>query len=268
MEIEYFTGMLRRSDIVELYSELGWYGLSGYTDDEIEKAEKNSFYSVYAYDGRKLVGLGRIASDGKTVAIMSGICVHSDYRRRGIGEGIVTRLVYFCQSGENAITVQLFCEDKLKRWYEKFGFESYTHGMRKVAPNSENLDGIMSEFHEIYGLDQIVDLIPDFYWHSFRSFGEFRFYGGMNSQGECVPNLLMTYYTAGPVHLSCDLIFDNVQGFEVSCKGLRTPITDFSIVKISNEPRRFRVNSYDKDGIYFFCENFKVINVRQIDDIS
>ena len=66
MEIEYFSETRYESDVIDLYKALNWYGLTGYTDEDIEKANHNSFYSVYAYDGYTLVGLGRVASDGLT----------------------------------------------------------------------------------------------------------------------------------------------------------------------------------------------------------
>jgi ribosomal protein S18 acetylase RimI-like enzyme len=262
MEIEYFTGMRDPYDIVDLYRSLGWYNLPGYTDEEIEKTADNSFYSVYAYDDYKLVGLGRIASDGLTVAVMSGICVRKDYRRRGIGAGLVERLVYFCQSGQYAITVQLFCEDSLKNWYEKFGFERCSYGMKKYAPNREQLAGIKKEFNEIYGLDQILEHIPDFYWYNFDSFGEFRIYATQNSRGEQVPNLLMTFYVNEPKILSCDLIFENISQFEIGCKGLKTPLQALGIVKMPDGLQRYKICSLEDDDINFYCENFRVINAQ------
>ena len=79
MDIEYVSELKKPTDTIDLYKALEWYQLSGYTDEDIEKANA-SFYSCYAYDGDKLVGLGRVASDGLIAAIMSGICVRTDYR--------------------------------------------------------------------------------------------------------------------------------------------------------------------------------------------
>jgi ribosomal protein S18 acetylase RimI-like enzyme len=262
MEIDYFTETRRPYDVIDLYIALGWYGLPGYTDYEIAKAAKNSFYSVYAYDGLKLVGMGRITSDGKIIAVMSGICVRNDYRRQGIGEGIVSRLVYFCQSGQYSITVQLFCEDRLIPWYERQGFERCAFGMKKAVDNDANLCTLEREFSSIYGIDQILEHIPDFYWYNFDSFGEFRFYKSINAYGEYIPNLHMTFFVNEPVALSCDLIFDNVRDFEIGCKGLRTPLQAFGIVKMADN--NYRVCSLEDDDINFYCENFRVLNAQLI----
>jgi N-acetylglutamate synthase-like GNAT family acetyltransferase len=261
MESEYFTETRNQDDIVKLYTALGWYGLPGYTDEEIDRSAENSFYSVFAYDGRTLVGLGRVASDGKTVAVMSGICVRPDYRRRGIGEGIVSRLVYFCQSGQYSVTVQLFCEDSLKHWYERLGFERCSFGMRKPADNKKLCD-LEREFSGIYGIEQILEHIPNFYWYNFDSFGEFKLYASRGRSGENVPNLHMTFYVNEPKPLSCELVFDNIREFEIGCKGLRTPLSAFGIVKTGENG--FRVCSLEDDDINFYCENFRVINAQLI----
>ena len=106
MEIEYLSALKKPEDTINLYKSLEWYQLPGYTDEDIAKANA-SFYSIYAYDGDKLIGLGRVASDGLIAAVMSGICVRNDYRRHGIGAEIVRRLVEYCQTGIYKLHVQL-----------------------------------------------------------------------------------------------------------------------------------------------------------------
>ncbi len=263
MEIEYFSETRFDTDVTDLYRNLKWYGLKGYTPEEIEKANK-SFYSVYAYDGYTLVGLGRIASDGLTVAVMSGICVREDYRRRGIGEEIVSRLVYYCQSGDYEMNVQLFCEDSLRNWYYKQGFVDYGVGMRKMMVYPEETCHLRKNFHEIYGIEQIINLSSDFYWDNFTSFGELKYYGIMNSRGEMVPSLYINLYSETPVKISAEFIFENVSDFSISCKGLETEIENFSISKTSDvsDERNFIVCTQNNENIYFVCENFRILNVE------
>jgi N-acetylglutamate synthase-like GNAT family acetyltransferase len=237
--------------------------LPGYTDEDITKTAQNSFYSVYAYDDRTLVGLGRIASDGQTVAVLSGICVRSDYRRRGIGEGIVTRLVYYCQSEPYSITVQLVCEDSLIPWYEKFGFVSVENGMKKLPPDNGEVHGLRREFAEIYGIEQILEHYPDFYWYNFDAFGEFRYYGRINDRKENVACLLITFYIFdNNKKFAVEMIFENVVHFEIGCKGLSTPLQAFGIVKTNEDYRRYRICSLEDDDIRFYCESFRVINAQ------
>lgn len=264
MEIEYFSETRYDSDVIELYKALEWYGLNGYTDEDIERANKNSFYSVYAYDGEKLVGLGRVASDGLTAAVMSGICVRPDYRKQGIGGQIVTRLVYYCQSGGNELSVQLFCEDSLIGWYEKQGFERHNRGMWKKMILPEDNCRLRRNFRSIYGIEQISDLAPDFYWYNFDAFGDFRYYSALGDRGEMVPCLFMTFFSEDAVKFSADIIFENVTGFEIGCKGIKTPLMGFDImnVKQREDNMNYRICSLEDDDINFFCESFRIMNVR------
>lgn len=267
MVIEYFSETRDDKDVIDLYKALNWYNLTGYTDEEIDRANHNSFYSVYAYDGMKLVGLGRVASDGLTAAILSGICVRPDYRRNGIGEQIVSRLVYYCQSGGNKLNVQLFCEDSLIPWYEKQGFERHIRGMWKKMVLPEESSRVRRNFRDIYGIEQISDIAPDFYWYNFDAFGDFRYYGTINSQGEMVPCVFMTFY-CDDFNFSADIIFENVQQFEIGCKGVRTPLMGFDILKVWNpktqQGKNYRICSLEDDDINFYCETFRIMNVNNI----
>ncbi len=264
MEIEYISELKRPEDATELYKALEWYQLSGYTDEDIAKANK-SFYSVYAYDGDILVGLGRVASDGLIAAIMSGICVRSDYRRHGIGAEIVRRIVDYCQSGIYKLNVQLFCEDSLIKWYEGMGFEKMPVGMRKTMPHSEEHCALKKNFGEIYGIEQITDLSEDFYWYNFDAFGDFRYYSGIGSEGVKVPFISMTFYCNEPVKFSAEIIFENVSEFEIGCLSVRTPLFGFDIICTEkygySEKKRYKIRSLEDDDISFFCEKFRIMNV-------
>ncbi|MDY2846622.1 MAG: GNAT family N-acetyltransferase [Oscillospiraceae bacterium] len=266
MELEYVSELKRREDTVDLYKSLEWYNLKGYTDEDIEKAN-NSFYSVYAYDGDLLVGLGRVASDGMIAAIISGVCVRREYRCMGIGGEIVTRLADYCQSGIYQMNVQLFCEDSLIHWYEKLGFEKIPMGMRRNMPHTEDPCALKNNFSEIYGVSDIAAIAPDFYWYNFDWFGEFSFYGGIGSEGVKVPFVSMTFYSNEPVKFSAEIVFENVSEFEIGCIGVRTPLFGFDIINTEkygySERKRYRIRSLEDDNIGFFCETFRIMSVKK-----
>ena len=270
-DIEYLSKLKNESDAVDLYKSLEWYNLKGYTDSDIKRANE-SFYSVYAYDGDLLVGLGRIASDGMIAAVMSGVCVRTDYRHRGIGAEIVNRLTSYCQSGIYKMNVQLFCEDSLISWYESLGFEKYSLGMRKMMPHEEEPCALKNHFGEIYGVDQIAAMAQDFYWYNFDWFGEFRYYGGIGSEGVKVPFISMTLYSNEPVKFSADFIFENVSEFEIGCIGLKTPLFGFDIINTEkfgySERKRYRIRSLEDDHIGFFCEKISIISVEKKDSVN
>ena len=266
MNIEYVSELKKPTDTIDLYKALEWYRLSGYTDEDIEKANA-SLYSCYAYDGDTLVGLGRVASDGLIAAIMSGICVRNDYRRQGIGAEIVRRIVEYCQTGIYKLNVQIFCEDSLIPWYEGMGFEKMPVGMRKPMPQSEESAALKREFGDIYGIEQITELSEDFYWYNFDSFGDFSFYGGMGSEGVKVPFIRMKFYSNEPVRFSAEIIFENVSEFEIGCMGVRTPLFGFDIICTEKygyaEKKRYKIRSLEDDDISFFCETFRIMSVTQ-----
>lgn len=266
MEIEYISKLKRVEDTIDLYTALEWYNLKGYTDEDIAKANE-SFYSVYAYSGDTLVGLGRVASDGMIAAIISGVCVRPEYRRYGIGGEIVNRLADYCQTGIYKMNVQLFCEDSLIQWYEKLGFEKGPMGMRRNMPHKEEPCALKNNFGEIYGVDQIAELAPDFYWYNFDWFGEFSYYGGIGSEGVKVPFISMRLYSNEPVKFSADMIFENVSEFEIGCIGLRTPLFGFDIINTEkygySQRKRYRIRSLEDDHIGFFCETFRIISVNK-----
>lgn len=271
MEIEYLSALKRPEDTVELYKALQWYMLDGYTDEDIRKANE-SFYSVYAYDGDILVGLGRVASDGLIAAVMSGICVRTDYRRHGIGAEIVKRIVDYCQTGIYSLNVQIFCEDSLIKWYEELGFEKMAVGMRKQMPIREEHCALRKNFSEVYGIEQITDISEDFYWYDFDAFGDFAYYGGIGSEGVKVPFIRMNLYCREPVKFCAEMIFENVSEFEIGCLGVRTPLFGFDIVNTEKlgyaEKKRYKIRSLEDDDITFFCEKFRVMSVTDMSGVT
>ena len=46
---------------------------------------KQSWYTIYAFDD-KLVGMGRIISDGVITGVICGVCVMPEYQSIGIGK--------------------------------------------------------------------------------------------------------------------------------------------------------------------------------------
>lgn len=87
----------------------------------------------------KLVGTGRVVSDGIINAYLCGLGVIPDYRNKGIGMEISKRLVEHSKS--NGFHIQFFCEEKLVPYYKNMGFEIFAIGMRKRKPTSLHEQG-------------------------------------------------------------------------------------------------------------------------------
>lgn len=114
--------------LLALYESLGWNSLQ-LTVNELEQMCKQSWYAMYAFDDKKLVGMGRIISDGVITGVICGVCVLPEYQSIGIGKEIVERLIQHCE--QNKVIPQLMCVEKLQSYYESIGFEAFSIGMTK-----------------------------------------------------------------------------------------------------------------------------------------
>lgn len=114
--------------LLALYESLGWNSLN-LTLNELEQMCKQSWYAIYAFDDKKLVGMGRIISDGVITGVICGICVLPKFQSIGIGNEIVERLIQHCE--QNKVIPQLMCVEKLQSYYESKGFEAFSIGMTK-----------------------------------------------------------------------------------------------------------------------------------------
>ena len=116
------------NELVKIYEELGWNSLQ-LTVTDLEKMCKQSWYAVYAYENQKLVGMGRVISDGVITAIICGLCVLPSYQSRGIGKELMSRIINYCE--KQRVIPQLMCVENLESYYEEFGFKRFTIGMTK-----------------------------------------------------------------------------------------------------------------------------------------
>ncbi|MCL2874374.1 MAG: GNAT family N-acetyltransferase [Defluviitaleaceae bacterium] len=118
----------KAQSLYELYDELDWNNFLKLSPEQLERATEQSFMSLSAYDGDRLVGTGRIVSDGVINAYLCGLGVSPEYEGRGIGSNIVKYLALQCE--ERKLHLQLFCNDELTAYYEKLGFKQFVNGMK------------------------------------------------------------------------------------------------------------------------------------------
>ncbi|HGA0513231.1 TPA: GNAT family N-acetyltransferase [Bacillus pacificus] len=116
------------NELLALYESLGWNSLK-LTVNELEQMCKLSWYAIYAFDDKKLVGMGRIISDGVITGVICGVCVLPEYQSIGIGKEIVGRLIQRCE--QSKVIPQLMCVQKLQSYYESIGFAAFSIGMTK-----------------------------------------------------------------------------------------------------------------------------------------
>lgn len=114
--------------LLTLYESLGWNSLN-LTVEDLERMCNQSWYAIYAFDEKQLVGMGRVISDGVITGIVCGLCVLPRYQSKGIGKEMINRIIVHCE--ENRVIPQLMCVESLERFYGTFGFKKFSIGMTR-----------------------------------------------------------------------------------------------------------------------------------------
>jgi ribosomal protein S18 acetylase RimI-like enzyme len=110
-----------KEEFFHLFETTGWneeYKLSAV---EIHDCLQKSWYTVSAYDKDRLVGFGRIISDGKLHALITEMIVLPEYQGQSIGKEILKYLTDEC-TRHKIRDVQLFSAKGKAGFYEKYGF--------------------------------------------------------------------------------------------------------------------------------------------------
>jgi GNAT superfamily N-acetyltransferase len=120
-----------REQYIKLFLSTGWNEKYKLDDDSIYNTLRNSYYIVSALEGNKLVGFGRIISDGIMHALIVDMIIDPEYQGKGIGTLILEDLVGVCVKNE-IVDIQLFCARDKEPFYLKNGF----------SPRPENAPGM------------------------------------------------------------------------------------------------------------------------------
>lgn len=100
---------------------------NGRTADEYRRSAEGSFLNVFVYSGNKVVGNGRILSDGVCNAYIVDVWTASSHRRQGIG----TRIVEILCASVPGQHIYLQTDDQT-RFYQESGFKLQEYGMGLV----------------------------------------------------------------------------------------------------------------------------------------
>jgi GNAT superfamily N-acetyltransferase len=121
MGISYRETVPEREHFFELFQSTGWNKDYHLEAGEIHAALEHTWYSVSAYDDDRLVGYGRVLSDGKLHALIVEMIVLPSYRGRGIGSAILDKMMGRCKA-HKIRDIQLFCAKGKVGFYERHGF--------------------------------------------------------------------------------------------------------------------------------------------------
>lgn len=121
MNIELKENILAPDEFIRLRVAAGFmevpYG-------QAEKALENGLFTVSAYDGENLIGMGRLVGDGSMYWYIQDVAVLPEYQRQGIGSAIVERLISHAQDSLAApwASIGLTARKDKEPFYEKLGF--------------------------------------------------------------------------------------------------------------------------------------------------
>ena len=120
-KIEYRLGKPDVEEFFKLFETTGWNEEYKADIDDIDLILDNSWFIVSAYDSWKMVGTGRMITDGLLHAVIFDMIVDPVYQGTGIGAEILKMLVEKCKE-QKIRDVQLFCAQGKMGFYKKHGF--------------------------------------------------------------------------------------------------------------------------------------------------
>ena len=130
-EIEMRDTLPDPSEYFALFETTGWNQEYALKAEELQRAIRDSWCLITAYDDGKLIGTGRVISDGALHAFIVDVIIKPEYQKRGIGSLIMQRLLEQCR-GARLRDVQLFCARGKASFYQRLGFvnrSEYAPGM-------------------------------------------------------------------------------------------------------------------------------------------
>lgn len=120
IKIEYDINVL---EFKEMIASVNW---NSYSDNQVNKALKNTMYMVKVLVDDNLAGMGRVVGDYSVVCMLTDVCVKPIYQGRGIGSLIVNHLkkltIENVQDGEK-MQIELTPTAGNEAFYQKCGFK-------------------------------------------------------------------------------------------------------------------------------------------------
>lgn len=109
--------------VVALYKSAGWWDEETGARHLIPAVVRNSFaFAVAQTADGKIVGMGRVISDGVSDAYIQDLAVLKAYRGRGIGRDLVRLLTAYCEE-KNLLWIGTVAEPGTYPFYRGLGFK-------------------------------------------------------------------------------------------------------------------------------------------------
>jgi N-acetylglutamate synthase-like GNAT family acetyltransferase len=123
MNVSFESRIPAGEDFWKLFSTTGWNDEYHLSAEELHAAISDSWRVLSVFEGDRLIGFGRVVSDGVLHAMIYDLIVDPDYRERGIGTEILDRLVAACRAA-GIRDVQIFAAKGRRGFYERRGFRA------------------------------------------------------------------------------------------------------------------------------------------------
>ena len=96
-KIIYKIKLPKINEYVTLFNSTGWNEIYKISKNNLKKSLKNSYYFISAYSHKKLVGFGRLLSDGYLYSIICDMIVLPEFQKQGIGTKILDKIINKCK---------------------------------------------------------------------------------------------------------------------------------------------------------------------------
>lgn len=107
--------------LIQLYREAGWWQDSMESRKRLPDLVRNSFCFVVALHQEKIIGMGRVISDGVSDAYIHDVIVRKTYRGQAIGAEIIRRLTQYCLD-QRLEWIGLIATPEAVGMYKRLGF--------------------------------------------------------------------------------------------------------------------------------------------------
>jgi GNAT superfamily N-acetyltransferase len=138
--IKYKTGtdVINWKSLIQLYFETdGVVGLGKEKNlIKIKEAFFNSYKVITAWDRDKIIGAGRLLSDGVCYGWIHDIGVLPDFQKKGIGRNIMKELM----NGNESLLIGLTSAFGAEEFYYKLGFKKHKTALAKYPGKSIYLE--------------------------------------------------------------------------------------------------------------------------------
>jgi spermidine synthase len=124
------------AQLLLLYEVAGWWNPGPGAAAHLLRLVAGSHCFLVAESGSRIIGMGRVISDGISDAYIQDVTVQPEFRGRGIGSRIVSRLLARLH-GDGIGWVGLIAERNSHGFYRRLGFSEMTDSVPMLIRNEE-----------------------------------------------------------------------------------------------------------------------------------